>query len=74
MPLPHGSTLRERYLIRGRLDEGGGVVYLAFDETTHLPAALKDNLNLSPQAELPPTLRRPTRPRVTDRFILEGRQ
>jgi hypothetical protein len=29
MPLPHGSTLRERYLIQGQLDEDGGVVYLA---------------------------------------------
>ncbi|MCJ7830988.1 MAG: hypothetical protein MUP86_00470 [Dehalococcoidia bacterium] len=43
-----------------RLDEGGGVVCLAFDETTHLPVALKDNLNLSPQAEFLATLRRPT--------------
>jgi len=74
MPLPHGSTLRERYLIQGQLDEGGGIVYLAFDETTHLPVALKDNLNLSPQAELLATLRRPNLPRATDRFILEGRQ
>jgi len=74
MPLPRGSNLRERYFIQDQFDEGGGVVCLAFDETTHLPVALKDSLNLSPQAELLATLRRPNLPRATDPFILKGRQ
>ncbi len=59
-----------------------GAVYLAFDETLQIKVALKENLNLNPESErqfhreasLLASLRHPNLPRVTDHFILEGRQ
>jgi serine/threonine protein kinase len=83
MPLANGSVLHDRYRIDGQLGKGGmGAVYLAFDMTLQIKVALKENLNVNPESErqfkreatLLATLRHPNLPRVTDHFILEGRQ
>lgn len=83
MALEVGSILHERYRIDGQLGKGGmGAVYLAFDQTLQIRVALKENLNLNPESErqfhreasLLASLRHPNLPRVTDHFILEGRQ
>jgi serine/threonine protein kinase len=83
MPLADGSILHDRYRIDGQLGKGGmGAVYLAFDMTLQIKVALKENLNVNPESErqfkreatLLATLRHPHLPRVTDHFILEGRQ
>jgi eukaryotic-like serine/threonine-protein kinase len=83
MSLEPGSVLHDRYRIDGQLGKGGmGAVYLAFDETLQIRVALKENLNLNPESErqfhreasLLASLRHPNLPRVTDHFILEGRQ
>ncbi|OGO20749.1 MAG: hypothetical protein A2Z14_16685 [Chloroflexi bacterium RBG_16_48_8] len=78
-----GSTLNDRYRIDGQLGKGGmGAVYLAYDKTLQIEVAVKENLNIDPIAErqfrreasLLATLRHQNLPRVTDHFILEGRQ
>jgi predicted Ser/Thr protein kinase len=83
MALEPGSFLHNRYRIEGQLGKGGmGAVYLAYDETLQIKVALKENLNLNPESErqfhreatLLASLRHPNLPRVTDHFILEGRQ
>lgn len=83
MPLQPGDILYQRYRIEGRLGKGGmGVVYLAYDTTLDIQVAVKENLNLNPESErqfkreakLLASLRHPNLPRVTDHFILEGRQ
>jgi serine/threonine protein kinase len=83
MSLEPGSILHDRYRIDGQLGKGGmGTVYLAFDQTLQIKVALKENLNLNPESErqfhreasLLASLRHPNLPRVTDHFILEGRQ
>lgn len=83
MALQQGDILNDRYRIDGRLGKGGmGAVYLAFDQTLNIKVALKENLNLNPESErqfkreasLLAGLRHPNLPRVTDHFILEGRQ
>lgn len=83
MSLQPGSILHDRYRIDGQLGKGGmGAVYLAFDQTLQIKVALKENLNLNPESErqfhreanLLASLRHPNLPRVTDHFILEGRQ
>lgn len=83
MALEQGSILNERYRIDGQLGKGGmGAVYLAFDQTLGIKVAVKENLNLNPESErqfkreasLLAGLRHPNLPRVTDHFILEGRQ
>lgn len=81
--LENGSTLNQRYRIDGRLGQGGmGAVYLAYDITLQIQVAVKENLNVDPIAErqfrreasLLATLRHQNLPRVTDHFILDGRQ
>jgi serine/threonine protein kinase len=81
--LDTGSILNERYRIDGRLGQGGmGAVYLAYDMTLQIQVAVKENLNVDPIAErqfrreasLLATLRHQNLPRVTDHFILDGRQ
>ena len=81
--LETGSTLNNRYRIDGRLGQGGmGAVYLAYDMTLQIQVAVKENLNVDPIAErqfrreasLLATRRHQNLPRVTDHFILEGRQ
>jgi Tol biopolymer transport system component/predicted Ser/Thr protein kinase len=83
MSLDEGSILHDRYRIDGQLGKGGmGAVFLAFDQTLQIKVALKENLNLNPESErqfhreasLLASLRHPNLPRVTDHFILEGRQ
>lgn len=83
MSLETGSILNNRYRIEGQLGKGGmGAVYLAFDQTLQIKVALKENTNVNPESErqfkreasLLASLRHPNLPRVTDHFILEGRQ
>ena len=83
MPLEQGTLLNDRYRIQRQLGKGGmGAVYLALDETLQLQVAVKENLNLNPESErqfrreatLLATLRHRNLPRVSDHFILEGRQ
>jgi len=83
MALEPGSFLRERYRIEGMLGKGGmGAVYVAFDQTLQLRVAVKENLSVGPDSErqfhreasLLASLRHPNLPRVTDHFLLEGRQ
>jgi serine/threonine-protein kinase len=83
MTLQQGYILHNRYRIEGQLGKGGmGAVYLAQDLTLQIQVAVKENLNPSPEAErqfkreasLLATLRHPNLPRVTDHFILEGKQ
>lgn len=83
MSLEIGSILNDRYRIEGQLGKGGmGAVYLAFDQTLQIKVALKENTNVNPESErqfkreasLLASLRHPNLPRVTDHFILEGRQ
>ena len=83
MALETGSLLHERYQIEGMLGKGGmGAVYIAFDQTLQLRVAVKENLNVGPESErqfhreasLLASLRHPNLPRVTDHFLLEGRQ
>jgi eukaryotic-like serine/threonine-protein kinase len=83
MPFAPGSLLHNRYRIEGMLGKGGmGAVYQAFDETLQIRVAVKENLNLNPEAErqfhreasLLAGLRHPNLPRVTDHFSDEDRQ
>ena len=83
MALETGSVLHDRYRIEGMLGKGGmGAVYVAFDQTLQLRVAVKENLNVGPESErqfhreasLLASLRHPNLPRVTDHFLLEGRQ
>ncbi len=83
MALQEGSILNDRYRIDGQLGKGGmGAVYRAYDQTLQIKVAVKENLNLNPESErqfkreasLLAGLRHPNLPRVTDHFILEGRQ
>lgn len=83
MPLEPGSLLHQRYQIEAMLGQGGmGAVYVAFDQTLQIRVAVKENLNTGPDAErqfqreasLLASLRHPNLPRVTDHFLLEGRQ
>ncbi len=78
-----GSFLHQRYRIEAMLGKGGmGAVYQAFDETLSIRVAVKENLNLNPEAErqfhreasLLASLRHPNLPRVTDHFSEEDRQ
>lgn len=77
------SMLYQRYRIERRLGKGGmGAVYLASDERLQIHVAIKENLNLNPESErqflrearLLASLNHPNLPRVTDYFVLEGRQ
>jgi predicted Ser/Thr protein kinase len=83
MSLESGSILNDRYRIESQLGKGGmGAVYLGFDQTLDIKVAVKENLNVNPESErqfmrearLLASLRHPNLPRVTDYFILEGRQ
>ena len=83
MPFAPGSFLHQRYRIEAMLGKGGmGAVYQAFDETLRIQVAVKENLNLNPEAErqfhreasLLASLRHANLPRVTDHFSEEDRQ
>lgn len=83
MALSQGSILSNRYTIEAILGQGGfGVVYKAYDQSLEIPCAIKENLNVSAQAErqfkreaaLLATLRHPHLPRVTNHFLLDNKQ
>jgi Tol biopolymer transport system component/predicted Ser/Thr protein kinase len=83
MPFEPGTLLHHRYRIESMLGKGGmGAVYLASDETLQIRVAVKENLNVNPEAErqfhreasLLASLRHPNLPRVTDHFIEQDRQ
>lgn len=83
MSLQPGSILNQRYRIDKQLGKGGmGAVFLAYDQTLDIRVAVKENLSLNPESEkqfrreakLLAGLRHPNLPRVTDHFILDGRQ
>jgi serine/threonine protein kinase/Tol biopolymer transport system component len=83
MALEPGSILNNRYRIEEQLGKGGmGTVYFGFDQTLQIRVAVKENMNTSDDSErqfkvearLLASLRHPNLPRVTDHFILEGRQ
>ncbi|MBN1658502.1 MAG: protein kinase [Anaerolineae bacterium] len=80
--LPAGSILQDRYQIVRLLGQGGmGAVYLAHDQRLDRPCAVKETLDVSPQAQqqfarearLLARLHHPHLPRVTDYFAQTGR-
>ncbi len=79
--LQPGDVLLERYRIEGELGRGGfGAVYRAWDTRLKKPCAVKENLEISPQAQrqfsreatVLAGLTHPNLPRVTDHFSIEG--
>jgi serine/threonine protein kinase len=81
MPLQTGQVLNNRYRIVKLLGQGGfGAVYRAWDSNLNRPCAVKENMDVSPEAQRQFTreatvlanLSHPNLPRVTDHFILPG--
>jgi formylglycine-generating enzyme required for sulfatase activity len=81
MPLNSGQVLQERYRIDALLGQGGmGAVYRATYLTFDTPVAIKENLEVTPEARrqfsreagLLHQLRHPNLPRVNDYFFLPG--
>ena len=81
MPLSSGHVLNNRYRVERLLSQGGmGAVYYATDLTFSTPVAIKENLEVSPDAQkqfareagLLHQLRHPNLPRVTDYFSIPG--
>src|SRR5512136_664295 len=81
MPLIIGQVLNNRYRIVKLLGQGGfGAVYRAWDVNLNRPCAVKENLEISPEAQRQFTreatvlanLSHPNLPRVTDHFSLPG--
>ncbi len=81
MPLSPGQILRERYRIIQLLGMGGfGAVYHAWDINLDRPRALKENLDISPQAQrqfkreaqILSDLTHPNLPKVIDHFDIPG--
>lgn len=81
MPLQTGQVFNNRYRIVKLLGQGGfGAVYRAWDSNLNKPCALKENMDVSPEAQRQFTreatvlanLSHPNLPRVTDHFILPG--
>lgn len=81
MPLQTGQLLNNRYRIVKLLGQGGfGAVYRSWDANLNRPCAVKENLDVSPEAQRQFTreatilanLTHPNLPRVTDHFILPG--
>jgi hypothetical protein len=80
--LQPGYALQDRYRIEGELGRGGfGAVYRAWDTRLKKPCAVKENLEISPQAQrqfsreatVLASLTHPNLPRVTDHFSIEGK-
>lgn len=76
-----GQIVNQRYRIVSLLGQGGfGAVYRAWDIPLNRPCALKENLDISDEAQrqfmreatLLANLSHPNLPRVTDHFILPG--
>jgi Tol biopolymer transport system component len=81
MNLSPGQVIHTRYRIVRLLGQGGfGAVYRAYDMTLRIPCAVKENFELSAEAQgqferealLLAALRHPNLPRVTDHFTVEG--
>jgi hypothetical protein len=81
MPLQPGQVLNNRYRIVRLLGQGGfGAVYRAWDINLNRPCAVKENLDVSPEAQrqfmreatVLANLSHPNLPRVTDHFVIEG--
>ena len=81
MPLQPGQVLNNRYRVVRLLGQGGfGAVYRAWDINLNRPCAIKENLDVSPEAHRQFTreatilanLSHPNLPRVTDHFLIEG--
>lgn len=79
--LSSGTMLQGRYRIEGELGRGGfGAVYRAWDSNLNKPCALKENLDISPEAQrqfereatVLARLTHPHLPRVTDHFTITG--
>ncbi len=81
MPVSAGTILFNRYRVASRLGQGGfGAVYRAWDLTLSKPCAIKENFDVSLEAQrqflreatVLANLTHPNLPRVTDHFIVEG--
>lgn len=81
MPLSIGQVVQNRYRIAALLGQGGmGNIYRAWDLNLKIPIALKENLELSPEAQMQfseearllARLSHPNLPRVTDYFTIPG--
>jgi hypothetical protein len=81
VPLPSGTILQGRYRIEGLLGKGGfGAVYRTWDLSLSRLCAVKENLDVSPEAQrqfareatVLAGLNHPNLPRVTDHFIIPG--
>jgi Tol biopolymer transport system component/serine/threonine protein kinase len=81
MPLNSGQVLVERYRIEALLGQGGmGAVYRAIDLQFNTPVAIKENLEVTPEAQrqfsreagILHHLCHPNLPRVTDYFTVAG--
>ena len=81
MPLSPGQIINDRYRIVKPLGRGGfGAVYRAWDTLLERPCALKENLDVSEEAQnqflreakILAKLDHPNLPRVTDYFLLPG--
>ena len=81
MTLHSGDIVQNRYRIVRLLGQGGfGAVYRAWDTSLNIPCALKENLEVSPEAArqfareatLLANLHHPNLPRVTDHFSIPG--
>lgn len=80
MPLENGQLIRhDRYRIDALLGKGGmGAVYKAWDTSLELTVAIKENLDLTPEAQkqfnreasILARLSHPNLPRVTDYFLI----
>lgn len=81
MALEAGQTINNRYRVVKLLGQGGfGAVYRAWDSNLRKPCAVKENLEISPEAQrqfnreatVLANLSHPNLPRVTDYFTIEG--
>jgi len=80
MALQAGQTINNRYRVVKLLGQGGfGAVYRAWDSNLRKPCAVKENLDVSPEAQrqfnreatVLANLSHPNLPRVTDYFTIE---
>jgi len=79
--LQSGAVLQDRYRIEKELGRGGfGAVYRAWDSRLNKACAVKENFEISPEAQrqfsreatVLAGLTHPNLPRVTDHFTIEG--